>query len=366
LDDISEVEFASPVFHFPNTKLILTDEFCVKFDPALSEAEINTFNAQNNVEIIRKSKRKRYLLRVKYPAGMNTLKTANRYYEDPITIYSHPNFMMIIKPTAVTPDDYYFSEQWSLNNTGQTGGQTDADIDAPEGWEICTGSSDIVIAVLDSGVDYNHQDLADNMWINEPELNGIPDYDDDGNGYKDDILGRDCVDEDNDPYPGDNHYMDAHGTACAGLAAAETDNEIGIAGVCWNCKIMPVRVQGADENGDWVTDPDHFEEGIDYAANTGADVLSNSWCYNIYMENIHTAIQDAKKYGREGKGCVLACASGNGNSSIIYPAKYDEVMAVGATDHEDNRHYYYIDPENETGSNYGPELDVVASCGWSG
>ena len=136
------------------------------------------------------------------------------------------------------PDDEFFDLQWSLHNIGQTGGLEDCDIDAPEAWDIETGNPDIVIAIIDSGIDYTHPDLIDNIWHNEDEIpdNGI---DDDGNGYIDDVRGWDFYDNDNDPLD-----ENGHGTICAGIAAAVTNNDEGIAGVCWNCQIMPIKVNG--------------------------------------------------------------------------------------------------------------------------
>jgi len=201
LNGKSGVRFANPVFDFPDANLILTDEFIVKFAGGVSDLEIDAFNTLNDVEIVRKPEwTERYTLRVKDATNFNTLRTANLYYESPITIFSMPNFIRILKVAAVTPDDLYFSEQWCLNNTGQTGGTDNADIDAPERWDIHTGSSEIIVAVIDTGVDYEHEDLAANMWINpgeDQEPFGViteddwNENDDDGNGYEDDICGWD-------------------------------------------------------------------------------------------------------------------------------------------------------------------------------
>ncbi len=137
------------------------------------------------------------------------------------------------------PDDLYFSLQWYLDNTGQSNpysgeGTPDADIDAPEAWDIETGSPDVIIAIIDCGIDYTHPDLADNIWINEDEIpdNGL---DDDNNGYIDDIRGWNFYDDNNDLLD-----LGGHGTAHAGVVASIGNNGIGIAGVCWHCKIMPL------------------------------------------------------------------------------------------------------------------------------
>jgi len=278
----SEVEGAYPVFDLPDGELVVTDEFNVRFDPNITAAEIDAFNVLNNVEVVRKPQwTQLYTLRVKDPTNMNTLRTANRYHESPTTMFSLPNFHgRSEKLVATTPNDEYFPEQWCLHNTGQTGGTPDADIDAPEGWDISTGSPEIVIAVIDSGVDLGHEDLVNKL-----------------------VDGYDAFDDDNDPSPGADGG-NAHGTACAGLAAAETHNGIGIAGVSWGCKIMPIRAF-SKEGGRWEYTNAWFANAITWAANNGADVLSNSWV-NPYgdSDDVHNAIIDAKNNGRGGKGCV--------------------------------------------------------------
>jgi uncharacterized repeat protein (TIGR01451 family) len=338
LDADENIEFASPVFDFPDARLILTDEFIVKFDPNISEAEIESFNALNNVEIVSREKWANwYVLRVKTPKNTNALKMANLYYESSLTEFSVPNFVRILQPMFVTPDDTYFPNQWNLSNTGQSGGTPHSDIDAPHGWMISTGSSDIVIAIIDEGVDLTHQDLVNTL-----------------------VSGWDFVDYppgDNDPSPWND---DAHGTACAGIAAAQTNNTIGVSGVAWGCKIMPVRVAYGFELG-WITNDYQLASGIWWAADNGADVLSNSWGMGSPSSVVLDAIRNAKNNGRNGLGCVIVFASGNYNTSVSYPAKYPEVIAVGATDHNDIR--WNITPSR--GSNYGTELDIVAPSGWT-
>jgi len=186
LNSRAEVEVAYPIFDYPSSEIVLTDQFIVKFYPSVSEAEIDAFNTLNAVEIARKIEGiEHYILRVTDPKNMNTLKIANLYYENPITIFSSPNFIRRTEnlPSRVTPNDKYFDEdkQWPLDNFEQDppGGTDDADINAPEGWSISTGSSDIVIAVLDTGVDLAHEDLVNKL-----------------------VPGYDAFDQDNDPNPG--------------------------------------------------------------------------------------------------------------------------------------------------------------------
>jgi len=231
---------------------------------------------------------------------------------------------------GVFPNDEYFSMQWHLHNTGQSGGTPGADIRAPEAWEITTGDPNIVVAVLDCGVDLNHPDLINNL-----------------------LPGYDFLEDDDRPEPTDDWDVD-HGTACAGLVAAQGDNGIGVSGVTWNCKIMPIRLY----NYTSICTQADMATAFRWAAAHGADVLSNSWGLdNSSTPIIQSGISDVTKAGgtgRDGKGCVVLFAAGNDSGPIPYPIKYPEVISIGATDPCDIRWHY---------SNYGPELDIVAPSG---
>ncbi len=141
--------------------------------------------------------------RIKLPHEMSVEGAVKYYKADPDVEYAEPNYIV---RKATIPNDPDFNKLWGLNNTGQTGGTFEADIDAIEAWDITTGSTNVIIAVIDTGVAYNHPDLAENIWMNTNEVagNGI---DDDGNGYEDDIYGWDFID--NDGYPED---YEGHGT----------------------------------------------------------------------------------------------------------------------------------------------------------
>jgi subtilisin family serine protease len=239
--------------------------------------------------------------------------------------------------SGVFPNDEYFPMQWHLHNTGQSGGTPGADIRAPEAWEITTGDPNIVVAVLDCGVDTSHPDLINNL-----------------------VAGYDFIE--NDPYPDPAPVLaaiNAHGTMCAGLIAAQGNNSIGVTGVTWNCKVMPIRVGGVRADGSYYLDTvADNATALRWAATHGADILSNSWSvYPSPQPIMYSAIVDTTKaggIGRNGKGCVLVYAAANTNSSVWYPARYPEVIAVGATDHQDLRWGY---------SNHGPELDITAPGG---
>ncbi len=250
---------------------------------------------------------------------------------------------------AVIPNDQFFSQQWALENTGQTGGTPDSDIDAAEAWDIETGNPDVIIAIVDSGIDLTHPDLIDNIWTNEDEVpsNGI---DDDENGYVDDYRGYDFILEDGNPDPLDHN---GHGTVMSGVIAAMTNNEIGISGIAWNCKIMPVKVVDAN----WTSKGDSIFDGIRYAADNGAKVI----CMAFAFPNSVSKLKEAVNYAHD-KGAVLVCAAGNfDNNRKNYPAAYDNVIAVAGTDHADHRMEALYEFNGEwVNSSYGDWVDIAA------
>lgn len=234
---------------------------------------------------------------------------------------------VVLCGSAVAPNDEYYSYQWNLPK-----------IEAPQAWDITIGG-DVVIAILDTGVDLEHPDLDAKIWMNADECpgNGI---DDDGNGYFDDVYGWDFVNDDNDSQD-DN----GKGTFVAGIAAAETDNEEGVAGVSWGAKIMPVKVLNSDGHG-------YFSDivaGICYAADSGARIINMSFASTAYSP----LLADAVNYAHD-RGCLLVAMAGDwadeGNP-IVYPAALDNVVAVAATDDADVRW---------PGSEYGPYVDIAA------
>ncbi|OGI41236.1 MAG: hypothetical protein A2140_04400 [Candidatus Muproteobacteria bacterium RBG_16_62_13] len=229
---------------------------------------------------------------------------------------------------VLTPNDPRYPELWGLNNTGQTGGKLDADIDAPEAWYLQTGDQNVVVAVIDTGVAYDHPDLAANAWTNPGEIpaNGI---DDDGNGYVDDVHGYDFYNNDANPY--DDH---GHGTHVAGTIAAVGNNGIGVAGVSWRARIMAVKFLSAGGSGT----TSGAISAVLYAADMGARVMNNSWGGGGFSQALMDAIVTADQ-----AGALFVAAAGNSNSNNDvtpnYPSNYDvpNVLAVAATDHNDAR-----------------------------
>ena len=256
-----------------------------------------------------------------------------------------------ITPTPTTqpgpekiPNDPLFSNLWGMHNTGQSGGTVDADIDAPEAWSVNTGSPSTIIAVIDTGVDYLHPDLSANIWTNSDEIagNGI---DDDANGYIDDTKGWNFVSDTNNPMD-DN----SHGTHCAGTIAAVGNNGLGVAGVCWTARIMPLKFLDSSGSG-YTSDA---ISAILYANRNGAHVLSNSWGGGGYSQSLKDAI--------DASPAIVICAAGNSASntdmSPQYPSSYtsSNIIAVAATDRWDQLASF---------SNYGANSVDVAAPGVS-
>ena len=251
---------------------------------------------------------------------------------DPSVEYAELDYLA---SAMIIPSDPRWHNQWAP-----------AKIGAPAAWEMATGSPEIIISVLDSGVKLDHPDLAAQIWTNHGEIptNGL---DDDQNGKVDDVHGwhfyhqcsnSTCLPCEDDDLTDDN----GHGTHVAGIATAETDNEIGIAGISWGAQLMPIKV--LDEYGDgWYSD---IIAGIVYATDNGGDIINLS----LGGEDSSQALQDAVSYSH-ANGVLLVAATGNSGGAVLYPAACDHVLAVGATDVNDLRPGF---------SNHGPEIDVTA------
>ena len=345
----NETKVSSNNIHIQHTEF-LPGEFIVKFkDSPIHFTHLDILNEKCQVHSMEKIFQKSgntildniYL--VKVPKDSDILSIIEEYASHPDVIYAEPNG---IAHPFIIPNDPYFPVQWYLDNTGQESGTPDCDIDAPEAWEKMVGSPDIVIAIVDSGIDFTHPDLADNIWINEDE---IPDnnLDDDENGYVDDVRGWDFAYNDNDPMD-----LNGHGTICAGVVGAICDNGIGSAGVCWNCKIMDVQIS----NYKWVGSFTDIASGIQYAADNGANVISLS--FGWYNKN-DEIIKDACEYAND-IGVVLVAAAGNdGVSAKACPASFENVISVAGTNNNDSILDTFSYGE-EVKSNYGLWVDVAA------
>ncbi|AKV67086.1 Alkaline phosphatase [Microcystis panniformis FACHB-1757] len=270
--------------------------------------------------------------------SLSVEKILAQYGSNPIFEYIEPDYILTkgtITPKATFPNDPSFNQLWGLHNTGQSGGTPDADIDAPEAWDIQTGNPNLVIGVIDTGVDYNHPDLAGNIWTNPGEIanDGI---DNDGNGYVDDIRGWDFAYNDNNPSD-----VQGHGTHVAGTIAGKGNNGVGVTGVAWNAKIMPLKFlndQGSGSTSNAIL-------AINYATDKGVKLTNNSWGGGGYSQALYDAINAA---GQAGALFIAAAGNSSANADInpMYPAAYnlDNIVSVASTTRTDDLSWF---------SNYG-------------
>lgn len=275
-------------------------------------------------------------------AGASVADALRLLRTNPLVAYAEPDYTLRL---SATPNDPQFSSLWALHNTGQTGGTADADIDAPEAWDLTTGSSSTVIAVIDTGVDYRHPDLAANMWVNPGEIAGDG-IDNDHNGFIDDVHGYDFINGDGNPLDDQGH-----GTHVAGTIGAVGNNGIGIAGINWNVRIMALKFLGADGSGS----TSDAIRALNYAVQMGAHVSNNSYGDTDFSTVFRDAIAAAGNAGH----VFVAAAGNNGtdnDSSPFYPAAYDapNMLTVAATDHND---------ELASFSNYGATTVDLAAPG---
>lgn len=293
---------------------------------------------------------------VALPEGVSVEEAVDYYSKLPGIVYAEPNYYI---HALKEPNDLDFTKLWGMKNTGQIMqdgqclpgrlaiyngqvGTPGADISALEAWNITTGSSDVIVAIIDTGIMYTHPDLEANIWINTGEIpgNGI---DDDGNGYIDDVYGWDFVDSDNNPMD-----FNGHGTHCAGTIAGVGNNGAGIAGVMWDAKIIPVRVLDTQGYGT----VHHSIAAIKYATQMGADVISCSFGGAEGSQAYVDAIRASP--------ALMVCAAGNEGSNNdvfpMFPASYNSpnVIAVAAVDNQDNPAFF---------SNYGSISVHVAAPG---
>ena len=259
----------------------------------------------------------------------------------------------IFRLSEQVPNDPEFSKLYGLKNPASTD-SVRKDIGATNAWQHSTGSKDVLVGVIDTGIDYQHEDLAANYWTNpgetgvdengeDKQTNGI---DDDNNGYVDDWRGWDFANNDNDPM--DDH---SHGTHCAGTIGAKGNNGVGVAGVNWDVSLVGIKIF----SGGGSTSVDAIVAGIDYATTIGVDLTSNSWGGGSPSQAIREAIERANN-----EGILFVAAAGNSSSDNDstgnYPSNYpiDNIIAVASTDRDDNLSSF---------SSYGLETVDVAAPG---
>lgn len=320
-------------------------EVLVKFKPQSSITAIHRAASHLGAKTIHSFEHSQ-LHQLALPGDLSVEDALEEFRKDPDIEFAEPNYLLF---TQTLPSDVYFDKQWGLYNTGQNvggkEGHSGADIDAVRAWEIGTGGARTIVAVIDTGSNFHHPDLAANIWINGAEVpgNGL---DDDHNGYVDDVNGWDFADNDNTPQD-----ATGHGTHVAGIIAAENDNYMGISGVApWQADIMAIRFMDAFDSG---TVSDAIK-AIDYAVDNGATIINCSWGSGGFSNSLYHAI--------EAVDALFVCAAGNNGTDNdkdgFYPASYalDNVIAVAAGNQNDELAWF---------SNYGVDRVHVVAPGVS-
>jgi subtilisin family serine protease len=335
----------------------------VRFKPGVNLAEIRRIAATNNDRVEDEIESVSGLISIddldnadvgsivrQYLAMSDLVDYAEPNYEirldDPVNRNSRPVEM----PTDLSgaPNDPLFGDQWALNNTGQNGGKANAHIDALKAWAKTQGSSEVVVAVLDTGVDYTHKDLVENMWLRPAN---VPQYTDDELGSFDDLRGFDANTNISDPMD-DN----GHGTHCAGIIGAEGNNGEGIAGINWNVKIMPLKFLGRGGFGNVKDAIEAINYAIDRRKNgVNLRVINASWGSTQRSKALEDAIRAAGE-----AGILFVAAAGNSSTDNDrrphYPSNYDlpNMLSVAALDRNDLLANF---------SNYGAKTVHVAAPG---
>lgn len=258
--------------------------------------------------------------------------------QNPAVAFAEPDYIITADSGSSSgriPDDPFYDQQWSLQKIGVS-----------IAWEVTTGLPDVLIAVVDSGVQLDHPDLADKIWTNPGEIPGNQ-LDDDGKGKVDDVHGWHFYHQDTNlgfvPAEDANVSDDfGHGTHVAGIVAASTNNQTGISGISWNSRIMPVKVLDQYGSGFY----SDIAAGIIYAADNGAKIINLSLGGVQPSELLRSAVDYAHNHG-----ALVIAAAGNSGAAVLYPAAYDPALAVAATDKNDQRPAF---------SNFGPQVDLAA------
>jgi subtilisin family serine protease len=327
------------------------DRILVKPKPG---ADLTSLHTLLGVRVLRRFADIGNLRVLQLPEGKSAAEIIARCQQSGLVEYAEPDFIV---QALLEPNDFRFwdGSLWSLRNTGIYGGVPGADIDGPLGWDTQNSASNVIVAVMDTGVRFTHEDLAANMWINSGEsgrnaqgfdisTNGV---DDDADGFIDDLHGINAI-------LGTGVPLDdyGHGTHVAGIIGGVGDNSVGIVGVCWHVQIMACKFLDNTGHGS-VSDAITC---IDYARRKGAKIINSSWGDYAYNSS---ALQDAIRSARDA-GVIFVAACGNDGSnndqSPLYPASFrlDNIIAVAATTRTDSL---------ATFSNYGPTNVHLAAPG---
>ena len=319
----SEIVWATHLTEYHGILSAVTNEFSVKLKSPSDYPTLEALVTEYSCELYHREwfENDVYSVRVPKDSKLGTIQLANFFHETGQFVFTAPVFFVF---DSFYSSDPKYSSQWGLKNTGQTG-IAGIDINIEQAWNITEGSSNVTVAVLDSGVELNHPDLSSNL---------VAGYD----GTSQSTGGAPLV---------INNSSNPHGTKVAGIIGAIKDNNEGISGVAPNCKIMPIN--GYGYNG---FEYSAFIAGINWAQNNGVDIFNCSWGGGPPDACLTSAINNATSQGRGGKGCVFVFASGkNGATSVPYPGYLDNVIAVGSIGPYGYRSIF---------SDYGSSLDVVA------
>jgi Subtilase family/Secretion system C-terminal sorting domain len=330
--DHNNVRSSSKAIIRPNGEAVGTcEDFYIKLKPAFSITDLGaliTYYSLTATDVSSSMGTGIYRIDETRGGSRFCLERANIFFQTGKCEISHPNFYMNNSISTVDPE---YGNQWSLLNTGQHSGIVGADIRIEQAWQITKGDPNIKIAVLDNGVQLNHPDLQANL---------LPGFDAIGGGTAGGATGA-----------------ASHGTNCAGIIGAIADNNIGIAGIAPNCKILPVRIsEGNNINIAAAT------AGLNWAVDNGASVISNSWggIRELASDLFEIAVNRATTIGRGGKGCLLFFATGNEDVGVSWPAILPNVMSVGAINMFNQRKSFTSSDNEQWGSNYGERVDYVA------
>lgn len=333
-------------------------QILIKYQETASVQAMQSIRQRIKANVVRRFPRIRSNLQLHQLSTDMSVKQALAILQsDPNVEYAEPNH--IYRASVAMPDDIYFGYLWGLHNTGQSGGVEGIDISALQAWDVTKGSSDVVVGVIDTGIDYQHQDLAANIWTNPGEVPGN-DLDDDGNGFVDDIHGWNAESLNGDPFDDNDH-----GTHVAGTIGAVGNNGEGITGINWNVQLMALKFLDAGGSG-YVSDA---IDCINYAIEmkqrgVNLRVLNASWGGPGFSRSLRDAIESAGDAGI----LFVAAAGNNGDGSEdlgtdndlapIYPASYElsNVISVAAIDRRGRLAAF---------SNYGASSVDVAAPGVS-
>lgn len=315
-------------------------ELLVAFRTDAPADRIDALHRQIGARVLGVIQRRR-LYRVRLPKGMTIDAAIKAYQASGLVRYAEPN---ALRYPQGEPDDPRYADQWGL-----------AQISAPAAWAVTQGSRDVIVAVIDTGVDYTHADLAADIYENAKEVNGVTGKDDDGNGYVDDLHGWDFGNNDNDPMDVD---IDGHGTHVAGIIGAVGNNAVGVSGVNWRVSILPLKI--ADINGDMSAFS--VVEAMDYALAMGAAIVNCSFDGDTFSQAEYNALSDLSTHGilvvaaagNNSGDDDLCTASGTTTCPGGFPAAYDlpNIVSVAASSSTDALSYY---------SNYGAiSVDLAA------